>query len=113
MLLPGKSAKPRTRATQKDKPDAVTCQNAERENMNTIEAMREFLGWCSVINIGLLAFSAIFVVALRTPISSLHAKMFNLDESDLSRAYFQYLAQFKIAIIVLNIVPYLALRIMS
>ncbi len=81
--------------------------------MNTIEAMREFLGWCSVINIGLLIFSAIFVVSLRGPISRIHAKMFNLDESDLSRAYFQYLAQYKIAIIVFNIVPYFALRIMN
>ncbi len=80
--------------------------------MNTIEAAREFLGWCSVINIGLLIFSGIFVVLFRGPISRIHAKMFNLDESNISRAYFQYLAQYKIAIIVFNIVPYFALRIM-
>ena len=80
--------------------------------MNTIEAAREFLGWCSVINIGLLIFSGIFVVLFRGPISLIHAKMFNLDESNISRAYFQYLAQYKIAIIVFNIVPYFALRIM-
>jgi hypothetical protein len=80
--------------------------------MNTIEAAREFLGWCSVINIGLLIFSGIFVVLFRGPISRIHAKMFDLDESNISRAYFQYLAQYKIAIIVFNIVPYFALRIM-
>ncbi len=80
--------------------------------MNTIEAAREFLGWCSVINIGLLIFSGIFVVLFRGPISRIHAKMFNLDESNISRAYFQYLAQYKIAILVFNIVPYFALRIM-
>ncbi len=80
--------------------------------MNTIEAAREFLGWCSVINIGLLIFSGIFVVLFRGPISRIHAKMFDLDESNISRAYFQYLAQYKIAILVFNIVPYFALRIM-
>ena len=80
--------------------------------MNTIEAAREFLGWCSVINIGLVIFSGIFVVLFRGPISRIHAKMFDLDESNMSRAYFQYLAQYKIAIIVFNIVPYFALRIM-
>ena len=80
--------------------------------MNTIEAAREFLGWCSVINIGLLIFSGIFVVLFRGPISRIHAKMFNLDESNISRGYFQYLAQYKIAILVFNIVPYFALRIM-
>lgn len=81
--------------------------------MNTIEAMREFLGWCSVINIGLLIFSSIFLVLLRGPISRIHGKMLNLDESDLSRAYLQFLAQYKIVIIVFTIVPYFALRIMN
>ena len=81
--------------------------------MNTIEAMREFLGWCSVINIGLFILAAIKLALFRGPISSIHAKMFNLDESDLSRAYFQFLAQYKIAILVFCIVPYFALRIMS
>ena len=79
----------------------------------TVDILREVLGWCAVINIGLLIFSAIFVVLLRGPISHIHAKMFNLDESDLSRAYFQYLAQYKIAIIMFNIIPYFALRIVG
>jgi hypothetical protein len=38
--------------------------------------------------------------------------MFGLDDTDLSRAYFQYLAQYKILIFVFNLMPYLALRIM-
>lgn len=81
--------------------------------MNIIEAVREFFGWCSVINIGLLIFSAILVLSLRGPVSRIHAKMFDLDESAIRRAYFQYLGQYKIAIIVFNIVPYFALRIMN
>jgi len=39
--------------------------------------------------------------------------MFSLPEEDLSRAYFQYLAQYKIVVVVFNFVPYLALRILS
>ena len=81
--------------------------------MNTIEAMREFFGWCSVINIGILILAMIKLVLFRGLISSIHAKMFNLDESDLSRAYLQFLAQYKIAILVFSIIPYFALRIMS
>ena len=79
----------------------------------TVDILREVLGWCAVINIGLLIFSAIFVVSLRGPISRIHAKMFNLNESDISLAYFRYLAQYKIAIIVFNIIPYFALRIVG
>jgi hypothetical protein len=81
--------------------------------MNTIETIRTFLGWSSVINIGLLMFSSIFVVAFRGAALRIHAKMFDLDEKYLAQAYFQYLAQYKIAIIVLNIVPYFALCIMG
>jgi len=32
---------------------------------------------------------------------------------DLARAYFQYLAQFKIAVIVFNLAPYIAMRLMA
>ncbi len=39
--------------------------------------------------------------------------MFGLDEKDLNRAYFQYLAQFKILIIVFNVTPYIALKLMG
>ena len=79
----------------------------------TVEMMRAVLGWCSVINIGLLMFSSIFVIALRGAASRIHGKMFNLDEKYLSQAYFQYLAQYKIAIIVFNAVPYFALKVMG
>jgi len=81
--------------------------------MGNFDAMSEFFGWCSVINTALLIFTSIFILLLRGPISRIHGKMFNLDETKVSFAYFQYLAHYKIAIIVLNIVPYIALRIMS
>ena len=81
--------------------------------MDTIAVVREFFGWCSVINIVLLMFSAIFIIRIRKSAASIHGKMFGLDEDYLSKAYFQYLGQYKIAIIVFNIVPYLALKVMG
>jgi len=79
----------------------------------TIETLRTFFGWCTVINIGLLMFSSIFVIVIRGAALRIHGKMFNLDEKYLSQAYFQFLAQYKIAIIVLNVVPYFALKVMG
>ncbi len=79
----------------------------------TIETIRTFFGWCTVINIGLLIFSSIFLIAMRGTASRIHGKMLNLDEKYLSQAYFQFLAQYKIAIIVFNVVPYFALRIVG
>jgi hypothetical protein len=81
--------------------------------MNTIEAMREFFGWCSVINISVLFLSSVLVIAIRGTALRIHGKMFNLDEQSLSKAYLQYLAQYKIATMVFSIVPYFALRLMG
>lgn len=81
--------------------------------MNSLEIIREFLGWCSIINSGLLIFSSILIIALRGITARIHGKMFNVDENFLSKAYFQYLGHYKIAIIVLNIVPYFALKFMG
>ena len=81
--------------------------------MDSIQTLTTFLGWCTVLNLGVLSLAAILLIIMRTPISSIHSKMFGLSQDDLSRAYFQYLAQYKIAIFVLNIVPYLALKAMQ
>ena len=81
--------------------------------MMTIETLTELLGWASIINIAILLFSTVLLIAMRGAISKVHSKLFGLDEKDLGRAYFQYLAQYKIAIIVLNITPYIALRCMT
>ena len=81
--------------------------------MMTTETLTELLGWACVINIALLLFTTIIVIAMRGTISRIHSSLFGLDEKDLGRAYFQYIAQYKIAIIVLNIAPYIALKIMA
>ena len=81
--------------------------------MMTTETLTEFLGWVSVINIAVLLISGIMVIAMRGLISKVHSKIFGLDQKDLGRAYFQYLAQYKIAMIVLSIAPYIALKIMA
>jgi hypothetical protein len=81
--------------------------------MMTIELLLKFLGWMTVVNVAILMFSTLVLVAMRETITAMHSKLFGLDEKDLGRAYFQYLGQYKIAIIVLNIAPYLALRMVA
>lgn len=81
--------------------------------MDSVQTVREILGWCSTLNIGILLFSSVILIIAGSPIKRIHAKMFGLSESDLSCAYFQYLAQYKIAILVFNLAPYLALRIVG
>ena len=81
--------------------------------MNSIDTLTSFLGWCSVINIGVLVFTTIVLTIMREPISSIHSKLFGLNQAELPSAYFQYLGNYKIAVFIFNVVPYIALKITS
>ena len=45
-----------------------------------IETLREFFGWCTVINCGLLVLGLIKVLSLGDWAGRVHAKMFGVDE---------------------------------
>ncbi len=81
--------------------------------MSSIDTLREFLGWCTVINMGLVIVTSVFLGAMRGMITGILSKMFGLSEDDLLRSYFGYVAQYKIAVIVFNFVPYIALVFMT
>ena len=81
--------------------------------MSSMATLTTFLGWCTAINFGMLMVASILLAFMRGGMSKIHGKMFELSDADLSRAYFQYLAQYKIAILVLNFVPYISLKLMS
>jgi len=80
--------------------------------MMTMDTLTVFLGWCSIINIGVLLFSTLILAMFKDSISIMHSRMFGVDQANLPMTYFQYLGNYKIAIFMLNIVPYLALRLM-
>ena len=76
-----------------------------------METLLHTLGWCTLINFGLLAITAFAILCFGQRLKRLHSRMFNMEESQLQIEYFRYLAQYKILVIVFNLVPYLALRI--
>ena len=79
----------------------------------TIETMREFFGWCTLINVGILILSCILTWLLRNPMIKMHGRLFGVKERFIRRSIYTYLGNMKIAIIVLSLVPYLALSIMA
>ena len=78
-----------------------------------IETIREVLGWCTGINFGLFFIGLVKVVLLRERRSKVRAKMFGTDEASMTQTDCQILGNYYIAIIVLNLVPYIALIIMT
>ena len=81
--------------------------------MNSIETLTVILGWSTVFNLIMLALTAIMVMAMREWMVRMHTRMFGVSEVDLPRMYFQYMAQYQIAIFVLNLAPYIALKVIA
>jgi hypothetical protein len=81
--------------------------------VNDLQTLRKFLGWCSVINVVFLCLASILLTVTGDSMAGLHSQMFTVSREAMSLEYVHYLANYKIAIIVLNIVPYVALRLMA
>lgn len=81
--------------------------------MTDLETLTTFFGWCSIINIGLLFFYAIWLMAFQGLTKKVHSAMLGVDQNMLDPIYFQYLANYKLAVLIFNIVPYVALKIMA
>ena len=81
--------------------------------MITLHELTVFLGWSSLINIVLLLFSTLMVAICRDWAVNMHSKMFGLDPAELPKMYFEYLGQYKVLILVFNLVPYITLRVIG
>lgn len=79
----------------------------------TIQQLTQFFGWCTLLSFSLLIVTTIVLVAARGPMTKIHARLFGLEEAALTRIYVQYVSFFKILVIVFNLVPYIALKIMA
>jgi len=79
----------------------------------SISQLTELLGWASLINIGYLILASLTLIFMRRTISSIHSKMFDIDEKELSSKYFDFLSHYKIVTLVFMVAPYIALKIMG
>jgi hypothetical protein len=80
--------------------------------MEDINNLTLFMGWCSIINIGLLLFSSVGLIVLRGRVLNIHSKITGISQAELLPMYFRLLGNYKIAIIIFNLVPYIVLKIM-
>ena len=78
-----------------------------------LEQLTTLLGWSLVINTALLLVAWAAVTLLREFVLSIHTRMLGLSEEALMPIYINYIAQYKIFVIVFNVSPYIALKIMG
>ena len=65
----------------------------------------------TVINVSLLALSAVLVMSLKGVMARTHAKLFGITEKDVSLAVYRFLGDFKLLVFVFNIVPFVSLHL--
>ena len=77
----------------------------------SIEMIRAVLGWCSIINMGLLLWWFLILLFAHDWVYRFHSKWFKLSPETFDAIHYTGIAFFKIVVFVFNIVPYFALRI--
>lgn len=75
------------------------------------DALATLFGWMAVINIAVLAVATAAMIAMPDAIARIHARLFGLDHSQVRLAIYVWLGHYKMAVLVLNIIPYFALRL--
>lgn len=79
----------------------------------TLELIREFFLWCTVINVGLLFFTFIMFLTLHKFIFKIHGKLFHIPEDKLYPIWYKWIGYYKIGVILFNLVPYIVLLIIG
>ncbi|MFC1890712.1 DUF6868 family protein [Thermodesulfobacteriota bacterium] len=79
----------------------------------TIEIVRDFFAWCSVINIGLLLWWFLIITFARDWVYRTHSKWSKISVDSFNTIHYGGMLFFKIAIFLFNLVPYFALRIVG
>ena len=78
----------------------------------TIEMTRKALLWCAVINYAILLVWFLFFVLAHARMYLLHSRWFRLSVEQFDMLHYAGMSIFKIGILLLNLVPYIALHIM-
>ena len=78
-----------------------------------IETICEFLGWCTIINYGLMILAFLKVYVLRNTLAQFRQELFGLDEESVRQLQGQFFVNYQLVIIVFNLTPYIALSIMT
>lgn len=79
----------------------------------TMETVSAFLGWCTVINVGVLLWWFLFVWLAHDFTYRCHRKLSNISVETFDAIHYGGMGIFKLGVLLFNLVPYLALKIVS
>ena len=78
-----------------------------------IETLTTFLMWCTIINVAVFAWAAVWFILAPDFIYRMQTRMFPLPRETYNAIVYAFLGGFKLLIIVFNVVPWMALLIVA
>ena len=79
----------------------------------SIEQVREVLAWCTVINFGILIYWWLIFMLAHDFVYRLHSKWFKIPVEEFDSIHYKAIAFYKLAVFLFNLVPYIALSIVT
>jgi len=79
----------------------------------TIEMLTDFFLWCSIINIALLLYAVAVQFLAPDFVYKVQSKFVPVTRESYHTVYYGFLGGYKVLILVFNLVPYIALRIIQ
>jgi len=79
----------------------------------TVETLKEFFMWCSIVNGGLLTFWALFLMFAPELVYRIQSYWFPMAREHFNMIIYGFLGLFKVFFLFFNLVPYLALVLIS
>ena len=81
--------------------------------MCSLDTLATFFGWCAIINFGIIIVGVLFFSFFHGFAGRISAKMFGISEAEAKSTFFRVFQQYRLALVVLNIVPWIVLNIMT
>ncbi len=91
----------------------MTFSPTQKVGAMDIPTLRAFFMWCTILNAALLAFSFLVSAALGDLVFKLHGRWFPMSREAFTVAMYSFIGLYKVLVLVFNVIPYLALVILS
>ena len=78
-----------------------------------IQTLTSFFGWCTIINAGFFLFVTLFITIAPDLVYRLQIKFLPISRDTYNVVIYSFLGLVKIFLVVFNVVPYVALRLVG
>ncbi len=79
----------------------------------SIELLKGFFGWCALVNYLVLLIWFLMFCCARDWVYQIHSRWFRIEQSSFDRIHYCGMGLFKLLWFIFNLVPYLALLVIS